>query len=148
MSCVADLLPQIGQHCFCIQTIKRLGQPVSITIELMKFCSKRKFACSIKSLLRNLLCKFSKKKFKDKPIFRDISLMIWFALQADVLSQISHRNIVQFYGIVSTQHNHCIVMGMYICYLLLVSLTKSRSLFRHFICDERSQHGIPSACEF
>lgn len=34
-----------------------------------------------------------------------------FYLQAEVLSKISHRNIVQFYGIVSDVHNHCIVMG-------------------------------------
>ena len=94
----------------------------------MKICSKRKFACSIKSRLRNLLCKFSRKKFKDKPIFRDISLIIWFALQADVLSQISHRNIVQFYGIVSTQHNHCIVMGMYICKDIHISVVSELEL--------------------
>ncbi|XP_067934846.1 mitogen-activated protein kinase kinase kinase 20-like isoform X2 [Watersipora subatra] len=30
--------------------------------------------------------------------------------EAEVLSKVSHRNIVQFYGIVSTSHNHCIVM--------------------------------------
>ena len=32
-------------------------------------------------------------------------------LQAEILSRISHRNVVQFYGVVSSNPNYCIVMG-------------------------------------
>jgi len=41
------------------------------------------------------------------------STWLYILLQAEVLSKVSHRNIVLFYGIVSTEHNHCIVMGKY-----------------------------------
>ena len=38
----------------------------------------------------------------------------FFCLQADVLSVLSHKNIIQFFGAVTKQPNYCLVTGIYI----------------------------------
>lgn len=54
--------------------------------------------------------------------------------QAEVLSQLSHCNIVQFYGAVMEQPNYCIVTGWHVSYM--VSFIMLFSVCMLAICDQ------------